>query len=80
MLSFQLYVEDDNLGALNFYARKPNVFTDQSEGVLMERFQITADQAFVILARANSETNTKLHDVADHLEASGELPGQKSNR
>ena len=117
MLSFQLYVEDDNLGALNLYARKPGAFTDKSEqigllvaahaavgyadaqkaeqlaeaidtrdligqakGVLMERFKITAEQAFLILARTSSETNTKLRDVADRLVATGELPGQQSSR
>lgn len=33
MLSFQLYVEGDNLGALNLYARTPDAFTDESEQV-----------------------------------------------
>jgi len=33
MLSFQLYVEGDNLGALNLYARQPNAFDDESENV-----------------------------------------------
>jgi len=33
MLSFQLYVEGDNLGALNLYSRRPNAFTDESEHV-----------------------------------------------
>jgi transcriptional regulator with GAF, ATPase, and Fis domain len=33
MLSFQLYVEGDNLGALNLYARQPNAFTEESEHV-----------------------------------------------
>ena len=33
MLSFQLYVEGDNLGALNLYARQPNGFDDESENV-----------------------------------------------
>ncbi len=29
----QLYVEGDNLGALNLYARTPDAFTDESEQV-----------------------------------------------
>jgi GAF domain-containing protein len=33
MLSFQLYVEGDNLGALNLYSRTPNAFTDDSEHI-----------------------------------------------
>jgi GAF domain-containing protein len=33
MLSFQLYVEGDNLGALNLYSRTPNAFDDESENV-----------------------------------------------
>ena len=33
MLSFQLYVEGDNLGSLNLYGRQPNGFTDESEQV-----------------------------------------------
>jgi GAF domain-containing protein len=31
MLSFQLYVEGDNLGALNLYSREPHGFDDDSE-------------------------------------------------
>jgi GAF domain-containing protein len=30
MLAFQLYVDGDNLGALNVYARRPNAFEDES--------------------------------------------------
>ncbi|MEH0819123.1 MULTISPECIES: GAF and ANTAR domain-containing protein [unclassified Micromonospora] len=33
MLSFQLYVARDNLGALNLYACEPHAFTDESERV-----------------------------------------------
>jgi transcriptional regulator with GAF, ATPase, and Fis domain len=33
MLSFQLYVEGDNLGALNLYGRQPNAFDEESEDV-----------------------------------------------
>jgi hypothetical protein len=33
MLSFQLWVEGDNLGALNLYAREPHSFTEESEQV-----------------------------------------------
>jgi transcriptional regulator with GAF, ATPase, and Fis domain len=33
MLSFQLYIEQDNLGALNLYAHDTDAFTDESEQV-----------------------------------------------
>ncbi|TQS41314.1 GAF and ANTAR domain-containing protein [Cryptosporangium phraense] len=33
ILSFQLYVANDNLGALNLYAREPRAFDDESEDV-----------------------------------------------
>ena len=111
MLSFQLYVERDNLGALNLYSRRAQAFDDESEnvgllfaahaavavagakvqdqlrvglntrdligqakGILMERYRITADQAFLVLTRASQDTNTKLHTLAEHLTATGELP------
>ena len=82
-VSFQLFVEGDNLGALNVYARMPHAFGEESEdvglvfaahaavalsgaqnedhlrravtsrdligqakGILMERYKLTADQAF----------------------------------
>ncbi|GAB3537105.1 GAF and ANTAR domain-containing protein [Arthrobacter tecti] len=116
MLSFQLYVEGDNLGALNLYGRAPHTFTDESEqvgkliashaaiafadarklgqmrdashsrdiigqakGILMERYNITAQHAFVILTQYSSHTNTKLFDIADYLATTGALPSQ-SNR
>ncbi|BBE23717.1 hypothetical protein MN0502_26000 [Arthrobacter sp. MN05-02] len=114
MLSFQLYVEGDNMGALNLYGRSANGFTDESEevgrliashaavayadtqkleqmreitrsrdiigqakGILMERYGITAQHAFVMLTQASSHTNTKLFDVADQLASTGELPSAR---
>lgn len=111
MLSFQLYVEGDNLGALNLYGRSANAFTDESEqvgsliashaaiafadarklgqmrdagrtrdiigqakGILMERYGITEQHAFVILTQYSSHTNTKLHEIADLLATTGALP------
>ena len=112
MLSLQLYVEGDNLGALNLYARRPGAFTDESEqigllvaahaaiayagtrkeghlrdalnsrdligqakGILMERYQITADRAFLLLTRVSQNSNRKLHDVAAELAESGTIAG-----
>jgi GAF domain-containing protein len=104
MLSLQLYVEGDNLGALNLYARTPNAFTDESEqvgllfaahaaiayaavrketqlaqalisrdvigqakGILMERYKISSERAFLLLTRVSQTSNRKLYDVADEL-------------
>ncbi len=111
MLSIQLFVEGDRLGALNLYGAEANAFTDESEqvgllvaahaavafadsqkisqlgealisrqligqaeGILMERYKITAEQAFLLLSRVSSKSNIKLRDVAEHLASSGEIP------
>jgi AmiR/NasT family two-component response regulator len=47
---------------------------DQAKGILMERFKLTADQAFQALARISMETNTKVRDVAVRFVESGEFP------
>jgi GAF domain-containing protein len=111
-LSLQLFVEGDNLGALNLYARQPHAFGEASEdvglllaahaavavagarneehlrravgsrdligqakGILMERYKITADQAFQVLARVSQQTNRRLTDIADELTRTGSVPG-----
>ncbi|WP_083266323.1 GAF and ANTAR domain-containing protein [Arthrobacter sp. U41] len=110
MLSFQLFVDGDHLGALNLFGNDAGVFDAESErigalvaahaavavagsrqvsqltqaldtrdligqakGILMERFKITAQQAFLLLSRASSELNIKLHVVAEQLTVSGEM-------
>lgn len=110
MLSIQLFVEGDRLGALNLYGDGPDAFNaeseqigllvaahaavafadsqkisqlgealvsrqliGQAEGILMERYKITAEQAFILLTRASSRSNIKLRDVAEHLASSGEI-------
>lgn len=52
----------------------------QAKGILMERFKITAQQAFLVLTRTSSETNTKLRDVAHHLTGSGEIPARSRTK
>jgi GAF domain-containing protein len=47
---------------------------DQAKGVLMERYKLTPDQAFQLLAGASMATNRKLRDIAEHLVHTGELP------
>ncbi|MEU7531757.1 GAF and ANTAR domain-containing protein [Saccharothrix sp. NPDC042600] len=111
MLSFQLFVGADDLGALTLYSSRPEAFGRDSEdvgllfathaavalatarreeqlfvgmssrdligqakGILMERHKITADEAFAELTRASQHCNTKLHDVADQLTRTGQLP------
>jgi transcriptional regulator with GAF, ATPase, and Fis domain len=46
----------------------------QAEGILMERFGITADQAFQVLRRVSSHSNTKLQRVATELVETRQLP------
>jgi GAF domain-containing protein len=48
---------------------------DQAKGVLIERYKLTSDQAFQLLARASMNANRKVRDIADHLVHTGELLG-----
>jgi GAF domain-containing protein len=47
---------------------------DQAKGILMERFRLTADQAFDALTRVSNQTNTKVRDLAAGLIRTGEFP------
>jgi len=46
---------------------------DQAKGILMERYKLTADQAFQLLAQASMKGNTKLRTIAEELVETGEL-------
>jgi GAF domain-containing protein len=48
---------------------------EQAKGILMERYKITAEQAFTLLTHASQRSNVKLRDVAEELTATGELRG-----
>ena len=48
---------------------------DQAKGILMERFKITADRAFEVLARVSMERNVKVREVAQQFVDTGELTG-----
>jgi GAF domain-containing protein len=61
----------DNLQA----AIESRAVIDQAKGILMERHQLTADQAFQVLARISMQSNTKLRVVADELVTTGQLSG-----
>jgi AmiR/NasT family two-component response regulator len=45
----------------------------QAKGILMERFKITADQAFDVLATVSQDTNRKVYAVAEDLTRTGTL-------
>ena len=47
---------------------------EQAKGILMERHELTADQAFQALTRAARVTDTKVRDVAGTLVRTGEFP------
>ena len=48
----------------------------QAQGVLMERFEMNADQAFDYLRRVSSNTNRKLAAVAADIARTRKLPDQ----
>jgi len=50
---------------------------DQAKGVLVERYKLTPDQAFQLLARTSMHANRKVRDIADHLVRTGELLGTR---
>ena len=47
---------------------------EQAKGILMERFGISADQAFQLLARAARHADAKVRSVAAGLVRTGEFP------
>ncbi|HEX2072397.1 MAG TPA: GAF and ANTAR domain-containing protein [Geodermatophilus sp.] len=47
---------------------------DQAKGMLMERYRITADQAFQALAQVAMHTDTKVRDIAVNLVRTGKFP------
>ena len=47
----------------------------QAKGILMERYKITAEMAFALLATTSQETNRKLAEVAARLAETGALGG-----
>lgn len=46
---------------------------DQAKGILIERYKLTPDQAFQLLAQVSMKTNRKVRVVAEHLVRTGEL-------
>lgn len=60
----------DNLQA----ALENRAVIEQAKGILIERYKITPDHAFRLLAVASMKTNRKLRHLADDLVRTGELP------
>ncbi|MFW3172962.1 ANTAR domain-containing protein [Geodermatophilus sp. CPCC 206100] len=52
----------------------------QAEGILMERYELTSDQAFQVLARVSQQTDRKLVDISDELCRTGTRPGRRLSR
>ena len=48
----------------------------QAKGILMERLMVTPEVAFDILRRTSQHLNTKLHEVAQRIAETGELPAK----
>jgi len=48
----------------------------QAQGILMERYNLSADQAFAVLRRYSQEQNRKLRAVADEVVNTRNLPGR----
>ncbi len=46
----------------------------QAKGILMERYKLRADDAFLLLARVSQRTNRKLVEIARELTETGALP------
>lgn len=52
----------------------------QAKGILMERYGLTPDTAFALLARMSQDSNIKLRDVAEQLCRTGAPPGAPPGR
>ena len=48
---------------------------EQAKGILMERYKVTAEQAFTLLTHASQRSNVKLREIAEELASTGVLRG-----
>ena len=55
-------------------ARDSRAIVGQAQGILMERYQTSADQAFAVLRRYSSQVNQKLRLVAEQFVGDRTLP------
>ena len=51
-----------------------------AQGIVMERFGLSVEQAFNLLRRLSSTTNTRVHDVAESIVETGRIPGDRADR
>lgn len=51
----------------------------QAEGILMERFDLSAEQAFNLLRRVSQERNVKLNGIAEELVRTRRTPGVEAD-
>jgi hypothetical protein len=51
----------------------------QAQGILMERYSISAEKAFAVLRRYSQNHNRKLHDIAATLVSTGDLPARPAD-
>jgi transcriptional regulator with GAF, ATPase, and Fis domain len=63
MLSFQLYVQQDNLGALNLYSEHPNAFDDDSDHIGL----LFASHAAVAMSGAQQQEHLNMAIAARDL-------------
>lgn len=61
-------------------AMKSRAVIEQAKGILVERFKITEEMAFTMLARASQTRNIKLREVASELVTTGLLRGPEPGR
>ena len=52
----------------------------QAEGILMERYNLTADQAFAMLVRVSQAENRRVNILAEELIATRRIPGTNRKR
>lgn len=69
MMAFQLFVEEENLGALNLFSRQPHAFTDESEYV----GSLVAAHAAV--AFAESRRSVQLDEAIRNRDVIGQAKG-----
>jgi GAF domain-containing protein len=63
-------ITEDNLRT----AVDARTITGQATGILMERFQLSSEQAIAVLRRYSQQTNIRLRDVAQELIRTRQLP------
>jgi AmiR/NasT family two-component response regulator len=63
-------ITEDNLRT----AVDARTITGQATGILMERFQLSPEQAIAVLRRYSQETNIRLREVAQELIRTRQLP------